>query len=141
MYSQGYGVTKNQLESLRLFRLAAEQGDMQAQGFLGLYYANGGEGFKADPKESLKWYRLAAAQGNPNAQYALGLMYEYGNNVAEDINIAINWFQLAATNGNILASNHLKLLKKPTHSNPKPIVEKIKLTPAVPQNDPLNIRN
>ena len=70
-----------------------------------------------------------------------GLMYEYGNNVAEDINIAINWFQLAATNGNILASNHLKLLKKPTHSNPKPIVEKIKLTPAVPQNDPLNIRN
>ena len=52
-------------------RLAAEQGNANAQFNLGLMYANG-EGVPEDDAEAVRWYRLAAEQGNANAQSISG---------------------------------------------------------------------
>ena len=49
--------------ALRLWRLAAEQGDADSQSNLGRMYANG-LGVPKDDKLAVKWYRLAADQGN-----------------------------------------------------------------------------
>jgi Sel1 repeat len=52
----------------------AEQGDPEAQFFLGQMYAEG-ESVPQDYGEAAKWYRLAAEQGMVEAQYELGRMY------------------------------------------------------------------
>ena len=43
-------------------RLAAEQGDAQAQNNLGMMYFQGW-GVPKDDKEAIKWFRVAASQG------------------------------------------------------------------------------
>ena len=62
-------------EAVKLHRLAAEQGDADAQKVLGDMYKQG-QGVPRDYQEALKWYRLAAEQGNAKAQHNLGVMYE-----------------------------------------------------------------
>ena len=48
---------------MKWYRLAAEQGDAQAQNNLGLMY-DAGQGVPQVNAEALKWYRLAAEQGD-----------------------------------------------------------------------------
>ena len=62
MYDQGYGVTEDDAEALRWYRLAAEQGYAGAQYILGLMYAQG-EGVPEDDAEAVRWYQMAAEQG------------------------------------------------------------------------------
>lgn len=53
-------------------RQVAEQGDVEAQYKIGLYYEN------KTPKnypEAIKWYRLAAEKGHADAQYHLACCY------------------------------------------------------------------
>ena len=57
---QDYGL------ALRLYRLAAEQGDADAQNNLGGMYAEG-LGVPADPVEAYMWFELAAEQGHAMA--------------------------------------------------------------------------
>ena len=64
-------------------RLAAEQGDADAQFNLGVMYANG-EGVPENDAEAVKWYRLAAEQSHADAQFKLGVMYDLGNGVPEN---------------------------------------------------------
>ena len=66
-------------------------------------------------------------------------MYEYGVDVPENRIEAVKWFRLAAANGMILATNHLKSLESTEYS--KPIAHKNRPTPAITNNDPLNIRD
>ena len=47
---------------MKLFRLAADQGDAKAQYSLGVMYDQG-EGVPQDYAEAVKWYRLAANRG------------------------------------------------------------------------------
>lgn len=56
-------------------RLAAEQGDAEAQYRLGVMYARG-QGVKKDPVAALKWYRRSAGQGYGKAQEALEIYDE-----------------------------------------------------------------
>ena len=69
-------------------RLAAEQGDADAQLILGLADAGG---------EAARWYRLAAEQGNANAQAVLGAMYVTGEGVPQDYVQSHKWLNLAAS--------------------------------------------
>jgi TPR repeat protein len=67
----GYGgVAQDYAEAVRLYSLAAAQGDADAQFTLGDMVENG-EGVAQDRAEAIQWYRLAAAQGNANATAAL----------------------------------------------------------------------
>jgi len=70
-------------EKFKQFRLAAEQGDADAQFFLGVMYATG-EGVPENDAEAVKWYRLAAEQGDARAQFNLGVMYDNGKGVPEN---------------------------------------------------------
>jgi len=79
----------------RWLRLAAMQGDADAQFWLGTGYERGWFG-GTDYREALKWLRKAAAQGLPNAQYCLGRMYEEGKGVPESDSLAASWYSKAA---------------------------------------------
>jgi TPR repeat protein len=52
MYDEGDGVPENDVEAVRWFRLAAEQGNALAQYNLGLMYANG----RGVPQTNLRAY-------------------------------------------------------------------------------------
>jgi TPR repeat protein len=63
-------VAQDHAEAVKWWRLAAEQGDADAQSMLGFCY-NSGKGVAQDHEEAVKWWRLAAEQGHPGAQQSL----------------------------------------------------------------------
>ncbi len=77
----------------------ANQGDVEAQYFLGVAYDLGVEGVPQDDVQAVKWYRLAADQGYAEAQSKLGLMYQRGQGVPQDYVQAHMWFNLASAQG------------------------------------------
>jgi len=79
----------------RWLRLAAHQGDADAQLWLGTGYQRGWFG-TTDYLEALKWLRKAAAQGLPDAQFSLGQMYEEREGVPENYSLAATWYRKAA---------------------------------------------
>ena len=66
MYHLGEGLKQNYTETLKWYKLAADQGYAPAQSNLGYLYENG-EGVPRDYAGALKWYRLAAEQGEEDA--------------------------------------------------------------------------
>lgn len=54
---------------------AAEQGDAQAQCYLGRCYKDG-LGVEADKNTAIEWYKKAAEQGDAEAQCELGKCYD-----------------------------------------------------------------
>jgi TPR repeat protein len=67
MYYKGEDVAEDKAEAGKWYRLAAEQGNADAQYNLGIMYDEG-EGVPQDRAEAVKWLRLAAEQGHANAQ-------------------------------------------------------------------------
>ena len=67
LYDLGLGVSEDDAEAVRLYRLAADQGYADAQVALGWMYANG-EGVPEDQVYAYMWFKLSAAQGNETAQ-------------------------------------------------------------------------
>ena len=94
---QGQGVAQNYGEVFKWYRLAANQGNADAQFSLGEMYAEG-RGVPQDQAEAAKWYRKAADQGDAKAQYSLGIHYFVSAppNYAE----ALKWYRKAANQGN-----------------------------------------
>ena len=84
-----------QSTEIEQLRLAAEQGDANAQYNLGLTYYNG-EGVPQNYQEAVKWYCLAAEQGNADAQFGLG-MHAFDKAVPQDYVQAHKWINLAAS--------------------------------------------
>jgi TPR repeat protein len=101
------GVKKDVKRALVLFKLAAEQGDANAQFNLGCMYHNG-DGTKRDVKRAFELFTLAAEQGLANAQANLGCMYAKGAGVEESSATAREWFQKAAAQGHEGAIAQLK---------------------------------
>ena len=84
--------------ALREWRPLAEQGNVEAQVYLGLMYYNG-EGLPQDYAEAVRWYRKAAAQGLAEAQHYLGQMYETSQGVPQNYAQAYKWYNIAAAQG------------------------------------------
>jgi TPR repeat protein len=55
---------KDDREAARLFKLAADQGNADAQTNLGILYANGRGGLPKDDREAARLFKHAADQGN-----------------------------------------------------------------------------
>jgi len=92
---------KDYKTAYRIFLKLAEQGNAEAQYYLGLIHDQG-LGVPQDFEEAVKQYRLAADQGwdgNEEAQYNLGVMYAEGNEVLQDYSLAHMWFNIAFSNG------------------------------------------
>ena len=94
------------LDSLKV---AAEQGDADAQYNLGHMYDTG-EGIPKNPAEAVRWYRMAAEQGLADAQNNLGRMYDTGEGVPEDYVQAYAWYNIAAAQGNETAKENLEII-------------------------------
>ena len=98
MYEIGEGVSKNEAEAMKWYRLAADQGEAVAQINLGRMYADG-RGVPENDTEAVKWFRLAADQGVADAQFNLGVMYADGQGVPENDTEAVKWYRLAGRSG------------------------------------------
>ncbi|MCH7692462.1 MAG: sel1 repeat family protein [Proteobacteria bacterium] len=81
--------------ALRELRPLAEQGNANAQFFLGFMYDKG-QGVPQDYAEAVKWYRKAAEQGHADAQFFLGYMYAQGDVVPQNYAKAVKWYRKAA---------------------------------------------
>ena len=66
MYDQGQGVIEDDIEAVRWYRLAAEQGLDAAQYQLGVMYTFGW-GVLKDPVLAHMWFNIAGAYGNEMA--------------------------------------------------------------------------
>jgi uncharacterized protein len=98
-------------------RPLAEQGNSDAQFYLGIMYYNG-QGVPQDYSEAVKWYRKAAGQGIAIAQNNLGFMYDEGRGVPQDYAEAVKWYRKAAEQGD--ASAQLNLGVKYQHGQGVP---------------------
>ena len=135
---KGQGVTQSDAEAFKWFKLAAEQGNVDAQNHLGYMYEYG-QYVTRNETEAVDWFRLAANQGHVSAQNHLGNMYYWGIGVTVSYTEAAKWYHLAAQQGNFSAVNQLKLLQKLEIESTSEIpIKKIDNTS---ENDPLNIRD
>ena len=105
-YGAGLGVPQDDAEAVRWWRLAADQGHVDAQNSLGFMYREG-RGVPQDAAEAVRWYRLAADQGHAGAQYTLGVSYAQGRGVPQDYEEAVRWYRLAAAQGDATAQFNL----------------------------------
>ena len=106
------------LEAIERLKGLTDEGNTDAQYFLGKCYAEG-KGVEADPKEAFGWYEKAARKGSVNAQFSLGVCYEIGNIVDKNIRKATIWYKIAAEQGNIEAQYRFGLLCLTTPSKDK----------------------
>ena len=98
-YFFGRGVPAQRDQALRLWRLAAEQGDAQAMYCVGMcLYA--GEGAPQDGLEAVRWLRAAARQQMAGAMFLLGQCYVFGVGVRQDLQAGLGWYRRAAEQGN-----------------------------------------
>lgn len=89
------------------FVMMAEQGDADAQYYLGTIYYHGKKGIAQDREKGVAWYRKAAEQGNSCAQYWLGYAYYHGEGIARDSEVGMTWLCKAAKQGNTYAMDLL----------------------------------
>ncbi len=98
---------KSQAKAMQYFRIAAEQGDHEAEWRLGVCLYNGGkdkgkdieggDGIVRDGVQAFPWILKAAQAGLPSAQYQTGRMY-IENEIPQDIQEAKNWFTAVLQN-------------------------------------------
>ena len=90
------GRWKNPQQLVYWWTKAAEQGNLDAELWLGVFYEQGSNGVERDYQKALKWLSAAAKQGQPDAQVTLGQMYENSEGVPQDYRSAAFWYRKAA---------------------------------------------
>ncbi len=79
----GQGGPVDEPRAARLYKLAAEQGDVDAQNNLGEIHEMG-RGTAPNPDEALRWYERAAEQGLASAQFNAGRLWAIGVTAKKD---------------------------------------------------------
>ncbi len=97
--------------AFQIFEPLAEQGDVDAQFYLGGMYMKG-QGVIKNYKTSLKWYKRAAEQGDAKAQFNLGVIYMHPQAGIEDYTRAYMWASVAAENGHDIHRKLRNLIAK-----------------------------
>jgi len=97
-YASGRPSSTDKMEAVRLFRLAAEQGNAEAQ-FKLAWSLEKGTGVLKSEEEAAIWYERAALQGHGIAANNLGGMYADGRGVQSDPAAAFEWYRRAAELG------------------------------------------
>ena len=97
-------------------RIAAEQGNADAQFLLGIAFAYG-EGVPRDDRQAVAWWHRAAVQGLAVAQSNLGRMHELGRGTKRNYSEAAAWFRKAASQGNADAQNNLGVMYEKGRGN------------------------
>ncbi len=126
IYLKGDIVPKNEIEAVKLFKLASEQGNAAAQNNLGEIYLKG----KIIPKneiEAIKLFKLASEQGNAAGQNNLGEAYMDGKLIPKNEEEAVKLFKLSAAQNNAAAQANLGLLHKAGKHVPKDLQKAFEL--------------
>ena len=97
--------------TIRLWSPLAEQGNLEAQYWLGGMYEDG-RGVPQDHQKAFSLFSLASEQGFSYAQYNLGVMYYNGQGVPQDYALAHMWWNIAASNGSLVAIEMRNILAK-----------------------------
>ena len=118
------GVAKDEVEAVKWYRKAADQGFADAQYNLGVCYHDG-TGVAKDEVEAVNWVRKAAEQGDADAQNTLGVCYERGEGVAKDATEAVKWYRKAADQGFADAQYNLGVCYANGQGVPKDDVEAV----------------
>lgn len=108
---QAQRISKDAVMSARYFRMAADQGNPDAQFSLGLAYEQG-LGVPVNLTEAGRLFRLAAKQGHSGAQNNLGLLYSKGEGVIRSYGKAYMWTMIAAMTGNASASDNRDIMRE-----------------------------
>lgn len=95
--------------SFELWKPLAEQGDLDAQNYLGIHYLIG-LGVKKDHQKAVKWYKSAAQAGHAQAQRHFGDMFFNGTGVQQNYVTAFMWYFAAHQQGNKSAKIRLDVL-------------------------------
>ena len=103
-YSQG-----DYQKAREIWQIHADEGNPEAQSWLGSLYANG-DGVEVDDANALAWYEKAANQGHAMAQANVGAMYFMGQGVDKDLDKAIQWLTAAADNNDVNGLFNLAVL-------------------------------
>lgn len=81
--------------ALSIWKPLAEQGDAQAQNYVGEIYERG-LGVEPDFAQAAHWYNQAAKKGFSAAQVNLGQLHEQGLGVERSMDTALEWYRKAA---------------------------------------------
>lgn len=103
------------------YRLAAEQGDVEAQNNLGAMYQNG-MGVPTDLAEAARWYRLAAEQNAPTAKFNLGCLLREGKGVSPAPEEGLRLIREAADAGDAAAASMMGWLLRAGDGMPADLV-------------------
>ncbi len=94
-YEKGEGVQQDYDEAMNMYRLAAENGKVDAETAAGsLCYELG------DHDGAAQWFRSAAQKDNMEAQFRLGRCLCLGEGVSRDVGEGLKWLNAAASGGN-----------------------------------------
>ena len=109
MYVEGLGVAQDYVQAEHWYRMAANQGDIDARVHLGTMYYSGVEdyGIHKDFNKAFHYYSDAAHDGDAEAQLYLAYMYLRGEGVEQDYEKAFKWTEKSAKQGLAQAQNEL----------------------------------
>ena len=93
---------KSYVEAARQYRTAADAGNLDASGALGVYYATG-KGVIQNPQRAFELIEKAALAGDAASMGNLGVMYDRGLFVRADYVKAREWFEKSIEAGNSFA--------------------------------------
>lgn len=110
-YYNGIGKPTNYAKALRLYQVAAQRGDAEAQFIVGGMLFKG-LGTDPDKKEAFKWLLQAAKQGkhSPESMQIIGSMYLRGSGVPQSYEEAKKWLIPAAATNNMAAITDLAFI-------------------------------
>ena len=95
---EGKGGEKNEGKGFSYLKQAAENGNSNAQAYIGSYYYIG-RSVKQDKEEAVKWFKLSANQGNSLGQRALGIYFVRTDKIEDNKKHAVYWLRKAANQG------------------------------------------
>ena len=109
-YEVGSKVKRSRLEAAKWYRLAMDQGNVEAQLRLGRLVHQGGDGLKQDLVMAAQLYQAAAELGSIEAQNWLGYCFQHGIGVEANDERAVEWYRQSADGGFAPAQSNLGLM-------------------------------
>ncbi|KAG0221754.1 hypothetical protein BGW41_006544 [Actinomortierella wolfii] len=105
----GQGIEQNDMEAVKWFAEAANQGHAEEQFCIGMMFMEGRSVEKCEAT-ALEWFLRADGQGEVNAQCTIGILYADGLGVKQNIAESFKWLTKAANHGRTYAQWRLGMM-------------------------------
>lgn len=92
---------------MQYYEKAAQNGESEAQKYLGEYYYIKAISAENDVVQAAQWYQKSAEQNYIEAQYCLAECYKNGKGVQQNDIEAFKWYEKAAQQGHIKSQYNL----------------------------------